>query len=95
MAHGGGCVQTAPDFSTLDAFADPFPVTTCTLHLELRLLPLPEGYTADMLQQYEAELRDPTGITLSPPPVGIKMEGIALLDDCGLAYGLDKGNGLE
>jgi hypothetical protein len=74
---------------------DPFPLTTCTMHLDLRLRALPAEYTEEMLKQYEDELRDPTGVALKPPPAGIALEGVALLNECGLAFGLDQGNGLE
>ena len=46
-----------------------------------------------MLREYEDEQREPTGIYVKSPPHGIQVEGIAIFEDCGIAYGLSGGHG--
>lgn len=47
-----------------------------------------------MLEEYEREMREPTGIYVQQPPNGIQIEGVAIFDECGVAYGLTGGQGI-
>jgi hypothetical protein len=47
-----------------------------------------------MLKEYEQEMREPTGIYVQQPPNGIQIEGVAIFDECGVAYGLTGGQGI-
>lgn len=75
--------------------------TTCPLALNLRLYPLPKGYTQEMLDVYEAELADPSGIPVVSPGSGgvgrmrMRMEGVGVFDGCGVAFGLHDGEGMR
>ncbi|KAJ9101236.1 hypothetical protein QFC21_003455 [Naganishia friedmannii] len=58
-----------------------------------------EGYTKEMLEVYEAELADPSGIPIVPPTsaggLRMRMEGVAVFDGCGVAFGLHDGEGMR
>ncbi|KAJ9110836.1 hypothetical protein QFC19_001345 [Naganishia cerealis] len=54
-----------------------------------------DGYTQEMLDLYEAELANPSGIPIASPPGGLKMEGVGILDGCGIAFGLHDGEGMR
>lgn len=62
--------------------------------LNFRLHPLPKGYTKEMLDSYEAELADPSGIPIISPG-SLKMEGVGILDGCGIAFGMHEGEGMR
>jgi hypothetical protein len=47
------------------------------------------------LKEYESEIRNPTGIYVEKPPLGIQMEGVAIFEECGVAFGLTGGQGTE
>jgi hypothetical protein len=74
--------------------SEPAKETSCPLALNFRLHPLPKGYTKDMLETYEAELADPSGIPIIPPG-SLTMEGVGVFDGCGIAFGLHEGEGMR
>lgn len=93
---GGGSSSGSNSGAGGDGDTDePTEPTTCPLQVHLRLLPVPFPYSAKMLADYENELRHPTGITVKPPPHGIRIEGVAISEACGFAYGLSGGRGIE
>lgn len=47
-----------------------------------------------MLDSYEAELADPSGIPIISPG-SLKMEGVGILDGCGIAFGMHEGEGMR
>lgn len=55
---------------------------------------MPKGYTKDMLDSYEAELADPSGIPIISPG-HLEMEGVGVFDGCGIAFGLHDGEGMK
>jgi hypothetical protein len=55
---------------------------------------LPKGYTKEMLESYEAELSEPSGIPIVSPG-SLKMEGVGVFDGCGIAFGMHDGEGMR
>lgn len=47
-----------------------------------------------MLETYEAELADPSGIPIISPG-SLTMEGVGVFDGCGIAFGLHEGEGMR
>lgn len=47
-----------------------------------------------MLESYETELTDPSGIPIISPG-NLKMEGVGVFDGCGVAFGMHDGEGMR
>lgn len=93
----GNSVKIRASCSQADALsftAEPIAATTCPLALNFRLHPLPKGYTKEMLESYEAELSNPSGIPIISPG-NLEMEGVGVFDECGIAFGLHGGEGMK
>lgn len=74
--------------------------TRCPLLVHLTVPPLPVGTSAELLEMYESEMHDPTGIRISlphPPSYweGTGLGGVLVADQCGWAYGLEGGKGVK
>lgn len=40
-------------------------------------------------------MRNPTGVWVQRPPGGMRVEGVAVFEECGVAFGLSGGMGIE
>ncbi|ORY35895.1 hypothetical protein BCR39DRAFT_512893 [Naematelia encephala] len=74
--------------------------TRCPLLIHLSLPPLPVGWSSEAIELYESEMRDPTGIRSSlirPPNYwdGVGLGGVVIADECGWAFGFDRGTGVK
>lgn len=79
---------------SVSSHAEPAKTTSCPLALNFRLHSLPKGYTKEMLDSYESELADPSGIPIISPG-NLRMEGVGVFDGCGIAFGLHEGEGMR
>ena len=84
----------SPSLSVVIADGEPSSDPACPIQVHLRLLPVPFPYSAHLLEEYEREMRDPTGIYVQGPPNGIEVEGVAIFEECGVAFGLTGGQGI-
>lgn len=64
-------------------------VTTCPMVIHLRSRPL-KGYTAEMMNDWEEEERDPQGLGIRKPPK-MQLDGVAISTSCGMAIELGGG----
>jgi hypothetical protein len=89
VRHTGNCAEVIGETDT-----------TCPIIMQLQIPPLPRHVTLAQIEQYEAEVRDPTGIGMSiPRPPGYweaspGLGGVIIADGCGWAFGVSGGTGV-